>query len=31
MKKEHRLIQQESNADVLKKELENVYKQIKNY
>lgn len=31
MKKEHKLIQQESNADVLKKELENVYKQIKNY
>lgn len=31
VKKEHKLIAQESSADVIKKELENVYKQIKNY
>jgi hypothetical protein len=30
-KKEHKLIPTESSADVIKKELENVYKQIKNY
>lgn len=30
-KKEHKLITVESSADVIKKELENVYKQIKNY
>lgn len=31
VKKEHKLIPTESSADVIKKELENVYKQIKNY
>jgi bacterioferritin (cytochrome b1) len=31
VKKEHRLIPLESSADAIKKELENVYKQIKNY
>jgi hypothetical protein len=31
VKKEYKLIPTESNADVIKKELENVYKQIKNY
>lgn len=30
-KKEHKLIPMESSADVIKKELDNVYKQIKNY
>ncbi len=30
-KKEHKLVTVESSADVIKKELENVYKQIKNY
>jgi len=30
-KKEHKLIPTESSADVIKKELENVYKIIKNY
>lgn len=30
-KKEYKLIPNESSADVIKKELENVYKQIKNY
>lgn len=30
-KKEHKLIPLESSPDVIKKELENVYKQIKNY
>ena len=30
-KKEHKLIPLESSPDVVKKELENVYKQIKNY
>jgi hypothetical protein len=31
VKKEHKLITIESSGDVIKKELENVYKQIKNY
>jgi hypothetical protein len=31
VKKEYKLIPTESSADVIKKELENVYKQIKNY
>ena len=31
MKKEYKLVTVESSADVIKKELENVYKQIKNY
>jgi hypothetical protein len=31
VKKEHKLIPNDSSADVIKKELENVYKQIKNY
>ena len=30
-KKEHKLIPGETSADVIKKELQNVYKQIKNY
>lgn len=30
-KKQHKLVTVESSADVIKKELENVYKQIKNY
>lgn len=30
-KKEHKLIPNETSTEVIKKELENVYKQIKNY
>lgn len=30
-KKEHKLVPLDSSTDVLKKELDNVYKQIKNY
>lgn len=31
VKKEHKLIPNESSADAIKKELENIYKQITNY